>query len=223
MHQRKSKNIFIYFFLFLIFGSINNIELTKNQIFSLNKIETSGLDSNEVLELVNQINKLNLNNIFFLKANKIKNIIESNTLIENYKITKIYPSGLHIKITKTNFLAKINQNGKILFLGSNGKLSDINSHNKNLPFIFGNPEIQEFLDLKKIIDESKFSYGQIKNFYFFPSKRWDVELKNKIVLKLPKDYSKNYLDNLFEFLINKNLKNSKIIDARINNQIILND
>ena len=85
------------------------------------------------------------------------------------KITKLqkYPSRLHIKINKTNSLAKINQNGKILFIGSNGKLSDINSHNQSLPFIFGNPEIQEFLDFKKIIDESKFSYGQIKNFYFF--------------------------------------------------------
>ena len=102
-------------------------------------------------------------------------------------------------------LAKINQNGKILFIGSNGKLSEINSHKQELPFIFGKPKIQEFLDFKKIIDDSKFSYEEIKNFYFFPSKRWDLELKNNIVLKLPKKNSKNSLDYLFEFIADKNI------------------
>ena len=78
-------------------------------------------------------------------------------------------------------------------------------------------------NFKKIIDESKFSYQEIKNFYFFPSKRWDIELKNKIILKLPNEDIKNTLDYLFEFLDNKNLYNHRIIDARINIQIILND
>ena len=223
MHQRKSKKIFIFFFLFLLLGSITNIGLNKKQFFILNKIEISGLDKYETRELANKIDNLNLKNIFFLKVNKIRDIIEANTLIENYEILKIYPSGLFIKINKTKSLAKINKNGKLLFIGSNGKLSEINSHNQKLPFIFGNPRIKEFLDFKKIIDESKFSYDEIKNFYFFPSKRWDIELNNKILLKLPRQDSKNSLDYLYEYLNNKNLENINIIDARINNQIILND
>ena len=46
-----------------------------------------------------------------------------------------------------------------------------------LPFIFGNPAIDDFIILKTIIDQSKISYNEIKNFYFFSSKRWDLELK----------------------------------------------
>ena len=223
MHQRKSKQVFIYFFLLLLLGSITNINFQKIKILNLNKIKVSGLDEKSNRELVNKIKNLKLKNIFFLNKNHLKNIIEINTLIENYKIFKIYPSTLDIKINKTKSLAKINQNGKILFLGSNGKLSEIISHNQELPFIFGKPNIQEFLDFKKIIDNSKFSYEEVKNFYFFPSKRWDIELKNNIVLKLPNNNSKNSLDYLFKFLADKNLRNNLTIDARIKNQIIFHD
>ena len=223
MHQRKSKNILIYFFLLFLFGSITNIGLYNSKFLNLSKIEISGLDENESRQLKNKIENLKLKNIFFLNENKIKNIIELNTLIENYQILKIYPSNLYIKINKTKLLAKINQSGKIMLLGSNGKLSETISTNQQLPFIFGKPKVEEFLNFKIIIDQSKFSYDEIENFYFFPSKRWDIELKNKIILKLPNEDIKNTLDYLFEFLNNKNLYSSRIIDARINNQIILND
>ena len=223
MHQRKSKNILIYFFLLFLFGSITNIGLYNSKFLNLSKIEISGLDENESKQLKNKIQNLKIKNIFFLNKNKIKNIIELNTLIENYQIFKIYPSNLYIKINKTKLLAKINQSGKIMLLGSNGKLSETISTNQQLPFIFGKPKVEEFLNFKIIIDQSKFSYDEIENFYFFPSKRWDIELKNKIILKLPNEDIKNTLDYLFEFLDNKNLYNFRIIDARINNQIILND
>ena len=223
MHQRKSKNILIYFFLLFLFGSITNIGLYNSKFLNLSKIEISGLDENESRQLKNKIENLKIKNIFFLNENKIKNIIELNTLIENYQVLKIYPSNLYIKINKTKLLAKINNSGKIMLLGSNGKLSETISTNQQLPFIFGKPKVEEFLNFKKIIDQSKFSYDEIENFYFFPSKRWDIELKNKIILKLPNEDIKNTLDYLFEFLDNKNNYNHRIIDARINNQIILND
>ena len=222
MHQRKGKQVLIYFFLLFLFGSINNINFNNIQLLNINKIIVSGLDENSNREIINKINNLKLKNILFLNKNQIKNIIEINTLIENYKISKIYPSTLDIKIKKTQSLAKINQNGKILFIGSNGKLSEIISQNQELPFIFGKPKIQEFLDFKKIIDESKFSYNEIDSFYFFPSKRWDIEYNN-IVIKLPMINSKNSLDHIFEFLLNKNPKNNSIIDARVQGQIIFND
>ncbi len=223
MHQKKSKQILIYLFLLLLFGSITNTSLHNIQFFNLNKILVSGLDEKSNSEITNKINNLKLKNIFFLNKNQIENIIEINALIDNYKISKIYPSALDIKINKTKFIAKINQNGKILFVGSNGKLSKEISENQELPFIFGKPKINEFLDFKNIVDESKFSYSKIINFYFYPSKRWDIELKDNIIIKLPMKNSKNSLDYVFNFLANNNLKNNLIIDARVKGQIIFND
>ena len=223
MQQRKSKIILIYFFLLIILGSVNNLSLSKIKLNKVENINISGLDSSDNIIIQNDLKSLNLGSIFFLDENSISKVIDSNNLIQKYKIFKKYPSTLNIEIEKTDFLAKINQDGKTFILGSNGKLIKNNSSINNLPFIFGNPKISEFLSLKKIIDSSNILYDEIENFYFFKSKRWDVELTNNILIKLSEDNLKESLNNAFKFMNNINLENTKVIDARIKNQIILND
>lgn len=223
MQQRKSKIILIYFFLLIILGSVNNLSLSKIKLNKVENINISGLDSSDNIIIQNDLKSLNLGSIFFLDENSIGKVIDSNNLIQKYKIFKKYPSTLNIEIEKTDFLAKINQDGKTFIIGSNGKLIKNNSSINNLPFIFGNPEISEFLSLKKIIDSSNILYDEIENFYFFKSKRWDVELTNNILIKLSEDNLEESLNNAFKFMNNINLENTKVIDARIKNQIILND
>ena len=223
MHQQKGKRIFVYLFLFLIVGSINNNSLNKIQFEKIKNIKISGLNERENLNLLENIEGINIENIFILNGNEISQIISSNSLVENFKIFKKYPYTIDIKIEKTNFLAKINKDGKISLIGSNGKLSDVRFSDKELPFIFGKPQINEFIEFVNIIKQSQFSLNQIRNLYFFPSKRWDLELKNNIILKLSKDHTKLSLDQSFEILNDNNFKDIKVVDARIKNQIILND
>ena len=223
MHQQKGKKILIYFLLFLIVGSINNTTLTKVQFEKIKNIQISGLNQNQNINLLESIKELNLKNIFFLNGSEISKIISSNSQVQNYKIFKKYPNTIDIKIEKTSFLAKINSNGKISLIGSNAKLSDIKFSDKELPFIFGKPEIDEFIKFTNVIEQSKFSLNQVKNLYFFPSKRWDLELKNNVILKLSKDHTELSLNQAFELLKDNNFKDIKVVDVRIKNQIILND
>ena len=223
MHQRKGKKILIYLFILIFAGSINNTALTKIEFENIKNISISGLNDEENLNILNDIKDLDLKSIFIINKNEISKIINSNNLVEKYEITKKYPHSLDIKITKTNFLAKINSNGQIYLVGSNGKLSDIKFSDKELPYIFGKPEINEFLKFIDIIYQSKFSLNEIENLYFFPSKRWDLELKNKTILKLSKDLTQFSLNEVFEILNDKNFHNINVVDARIKNQIILNE
>ena len=223
MPQQKGKKILFYILILLIAGSINNTSLTKIQFQKIKDVKISGLNVDENVNLLQNIQGLNLKNLFFLNGNEISKIISSNSLVENFEIFKKYPNTLDIKIEKTNFLAKINRNGKILIVGSNGKLSNTKYLEKELPFIFGKPEIKEFIKFTNLIEQSKFSFKEIKNFYFFPSKRWDLELENNIILKLSKDHTKLSLDQAFEVLNDNNFNDVNIIDARIKNQIIIND
>ena len=218
MQQRKSKKILIYFFLLLVVGSINNINLNSLKFQKINNINITGLDIKNKLILLKDIENFNLKNIFLINQIDLKDEIESNTLVENYSIFKRYPSSIDINIEKTQILAKINKNGQIFYLGSNGKFIKNNSLNNEPPFIFGNPDVFEFFKIKEIIDKSKISYTEIKNLYFFPSKRWDLELIDNTIIKLPKDNIYLALNLAIEFL-----SDHKFIDARIKNQIILND
>jgi cell division protein FtsQ len=218
MHQRKSKKILIYFFLLLLVGSINNINLNTLELQSVNDIKIVGLDAEDKLSLLQKINNFNLNNIFLISKIDLINEIESNSIVDKYYIFKRYPSSLDFNIKKTKFLARINKDGQFFYIGSNRKFIENDFLNNQLPFIFGNPKIDEFFKLKKIIDKSEISYADIKNLYFFPSKRWDLELRDNTIIKLPKDNV-----NLAINLAIKFLDHNKFIDARIENQIILDD
>ena len=218
MQHRKSKKILLYFFLLLAVGTINNINLNDLKFQNINNINITGLDINDKSTLVKKMENFNQSNIFSIKKIDLTNEIESYSLVENYSIFKRYPSSLDINIEKTKYLAKINKNGQIFYIGSNKKFIKNNPSNNQLPFIFGNPEVVEFFNFKEIIDKSKISYTEIKNLYFFPSKRWDLELRNDKLIKLPNDDTNLALNLAIEFL-----DNNKFIDARIKNQIILND
>ena len=223
MHQRKSKIILIYCFLLIFSSSISNNSFNILELIKIQNIKISGLDQKDNQIILNKLKYLNLENIFYINKHEIEKLLNSNSLIESYKVTKEYPSTINIDIKKTSFLAKMNNNGKIFLIGSNGKLTLEEKSYNDLPFIFGKPNIEDFLKLKKILEKSKFSYNQIESFYFYPSKRWDIKLKKNILLKLPVNFTNELLDSLYKFIEKYNLKNSTIIDARIKNQIILNE
>lgn len=223
MQERKSKKIFIYFFLLITISSINNISLNNLKFEKIINIYVSGLNDDENKVILEKIKNLNLKNILFMNKQKIIETLNSNTIIENYNVNKKYPSSIEIKITKTKLLAKINIDEEIFIIGSNSKLLLNKNKNIDLPFIFGKPEIDEFLNFKQIIDESKLSYKLIDDFYFFPSKRWDLKLKNNILIKLPKNSVEEALANANKFLENYKVNKFTIVDLRVNNQIILNE
>ena len=223
MHQKKSKKILVYFFLLIIVSSISNNSINNNKLNKIKKINVSGLHEIDNQKLFNEIKNLSLGNIFSINKSEIIKLINENSLIERYEVFKKYPSTIDIKIEQTKFYAKINNKGKTFLIGSNGKLTLSKTNNSELPFIFGKPNIHKFLEFKKIIDESKFSYKKIKNLYFFPSNRWDLKFKDDILLKLPNKFTYETLDYLYEFLENYKGKSFNIVDARIENQIILNE
>ncbi len=60
-------------------------------------------------------------------------------------------------------------------------------------------------------------------YFFFSSNRWDIQLKNELLVRLPSKNIKKTLDLVSDFLIENTNNSIKIVDARIQNQIILND
>ena len=90
---------------------------------------------------------------------------------------------------------------------------------KDLPTVFGDEKsfAAFHLNLKKI----NFPFEEIKKFYLFKSKRWDLlTLKNQLI-KLPvNDYNKSLL-NFISLKDQANFEKYKIFDYRIKDQLIL--
>jgi cell division protein FtsQ len=223
MHQQINKKIFFYLFVFILLGTLNNKNLAKLEFPKVNKIEVSGLDKENDIDILKNLDFLKVKNILFLDHFKIEEVIDSNRLIESYSVFKIYPSSIEIRAKKTIFLANVSKDGKYFLFGSNGKLINTIEQNKELPFIFGNFNSSEFFNLKLIIDKSNFSFFNIKNLFFFPSGRWDIETNSGILIKLPKNNLKEAFDLSLDMLDNVNDKNIKMIDVRMQKQVVINE
>ena len=222
MLQQINKKIIFYISLIIILGTFNNKNLKNFDIPKINIVDIEGIELNDN-EFFKITNLIKLNNIFFIQKYQIKEILNSNNLIEEYEVFKRYPSSIEIKIEKTNFLASTNINGKNYLVGSNGKFIDKKEFSGDLPFIFGNFEIKKFLKFKKIITQTNLDYNNIKNFYSFPSGRWDIEMISGVIVKLPINRIKESLNLSIDLLNKKEFSNVKILDIRQKNQIVINE
>ena len=222
MQGRISKKIILYLLILLtlvnpINREFHNKKLEKNysfEILSLSEFNDKKI-MNDLLSYKNQ-------NLLFLKKEDIYEIIKKYKIIEDYNIYKNYPSKLIVNFKKTQFLAITQKEGVYYYIGSNGNLIKTKKKFEDLPIIFGDVDVEEFLKLKKLVDNSIFDFREIKNLYYFKSKRWDIETKEGLLLRLPRKNLDRSFQLFLDFINNKDTKDIDIIDLRQNNQIILN-
>ena len=222
MLLKKNKKILLYLFLFLLFGTFNNKNLNDFEIPKINNIKVSGMNNQENFEILNSLEDIKIYSLFYLKKSKIEEFLNRYNYIEEFFVFKEYPSSLNIRLKKTNFLAYVKKDGKIFYLGSNRKLIKTKNHNNQLPYIYGNFDVEEFFNLKEIIEKSKLEFDEIKNLFFFPSKRWDIQTDSGVLIKLPKFKLKESLDLYIDLLKKEEFINTKIIDLRQSDQVIIN-
>ena len=223
MHLLISKKIVIYLLVFCFLVSINNISFMNVSFPKISKVEINGLNLDERKKIENIIYDSNFENIFHIDKEYLKKKINSINIIEEFEIFKNYPSTLKIVIAETKIIAQTKKNGFDYLIGSNGKLIENKDFISELPFVFGDLDISEFLKLKKKIDSSLFEFSEISNLYLYKSNRWDIETRKGNLIKLPKNNIKEIL-NLYVRMSNEKKINEKtIVDFRQKNQIILNE
>lgn len=223
MPRLINKKFLLYLFFFLLFGSLNNKNLTEIKFQKIKKISIFGFEKKYKIQLLKNLEFVKFQNLFFLQRSEIEKILRQNDFIDKYSIFKKYPSTLEVKINQTEFLAYSFIDRKYYFVGSNGKLIESKKKLQKKPIIFGNFKVNDFLELKDSIDKSNFDYDNIDELFFFPSGRWDIKLKSGKLLKLPNIDLKNSLELLIQILNDAKFQNVKIIDIRQHNQVITSE
>ena len=223
MHTKKNKKILIYLFLFCIIGTLNNKNLSNFHFPKINQINISGLDNQENSEILKSLEVLKSDNLFFLDPKKIEKMINNISYIDEFFISKKYPTTLNVKIQKAKYMAYTIKDNKTFILGSNKKLIVASDMKKKLPYIYGDLEIEKFFDLKKDIERSNFEFDEVKNLFFFTSGRWDIETFSGVVIKLPRSMVDETLNFYVELIKKNDFKKIKTIDLRQNNQVIINE
>ncbi len=215
------KRLVIAIALLILLTTINSHQKIAISKFNLKEII---IENNLLLkdkDIINLLFPIYNKNLLFLKNTEVKRALMQNSFIESFDIKKKYPSTLKIRVFEKRPIAiLLNQKNKF-YLSEKIDLIEFKSlpDYQNLPYVFGNKDDFKifYKDLKKI----NFPTDLIEKYTLYETRRWDLETKNKKVIKLP---SKNYITSLENFLDLKG-KNSfekyKLFDYRISNQLIL--
>ena len=196
----------------------------KKIVFKTFNIQEIIIENNFILkdeDIKNDLTFVYNQNLFFLNNSIIENSLKKNSFIESFKIKKIYPNILKIKISEKKPIAILFKRKKKFYLSEKIELIEYNDLRiyQDLPYVFGNKEKFKtlYIDLKKI----NFPFELPKKYILYGSNRWDIETVDKKVIKLS---NKNYLKNLKNYLNlrdKKDFKKYKIFDYRIESQLIL--
>ena len=225
MLQSISKiKIYFYLFLFVLLSTFLNLNIiTKFEKLTLiTDINISGLNTEEKNLLIKNLKFFINKNIFSISKNEVEKKLKINTFLESYRVKKVFPSKLFINVKKTEFLGKTIIDFQEFYIGKNGRFtkSSFVEDEYNLPHVFGDFKINDFLKLQKILVNSGINLNNFDKYYYFKSNRWDIENKNNVILKLPSVNIENSL-NIYKSLISsKNIETVKLIDLRIPNKVI---
>ncbi len=215
------KRFLIAIFLLLLFSTYNIEKKFELKDF---KIKLITIENNEIIQegvIKKNLSFLYNQNLFLMKTNEVKNKMNEIDFIDSFKIKKIYPNEIRIKVfEKTPIVILQNKKEKKYYTSKDDVIDFINLKQfQNLPTVFGDKE--SFKVFYENLKSTKFPLNEIKAFYLFESKRWDLITYENQTLKLPiKNYNKS-LKNFHEIKDQENFKKYKIFDYRINNQLIL--
>ena len=223
MHQLidKKNKILTYLILLIILSTTSGkfVENQNSYLSTINQINIEGLSNANNSKIYNELNSLFYKNILLIGKEELEQVIGKYNIIQEYNIKKIYPSTINISIKPTQFVARLSSNDQLV--GINGKLIEDKENNDILPYIFGEFNSQDFLDFKKNIAQSKFTFEKFKTLYFFPSNRWDILTNDDILIKLSQDNISESLNLAYKIISSNDFKNKNLVDLRMDNHLII--
>ena len=223
--------IVIYIFLFYdqkIFKQFNSIieNYSDKYQYSLSVVNINGLNNINEDEILNLIKPYKDSSIFLIPIKKIAKKISQNNWVKSINIQSNYKDTIEINIDESKPIG-IYTTGiqNILFSDDLKILENIANNEKRFSALIkfeGKNSIHESI---KLIDSFPDDFQQyVDKAFLINQRRWDLELKNSILLKLPENNIKEALENYKKIYIsfsNEELIEIESIDLRMKKKIIL--
>ena len=194
--------------------------------YSLSVVNINGLNNINEDEILNLIKPYKDSSIFLIPIKKIAKKISQNNWVKSINIQSNYKDTIEINIDESKPIG-IYTTGiqNILFSDDLKILGNIANNEKRFSALIkfeGKNSIHESI---KLIDSFPDDFIQyVDKAFLINQRRWDLELKNSILLKLPENNIKEALENYKKIYINfsnEELIEIESIDLRMKKSIIL--
>ena len=212
--------------VFLTTYSPNQVEINSknnNTFFIIKKIIILNNSRVSKDDIDSKLSQIYGKNIFFIKSKNLKESLKNINFLKKVEIKKKYPDTIIVKLFETKPVGIIYKDKTQYLIDSSSSLIKIENKNDygELPNIIGDEADKNIINFIENLKSNKFPIKYIKNFYYFKIGRWDLELSDNRIIKLPYKIDNKIINKTIELLNRKDFQNYKIIDLRINGKIIV--
>ena len=209
---------------------INDVPFLYSKTFHkniCNDLEINGIDKADFFKIKTDVanfcdldNKNNLN----ILLNKIK----QDPWIKNVSIRRILPNRLEINVEEYSPFAILKTNNKYELIDENGMVINISEREKrgyyNLIFITGDGAKENIYGLFNMLSTKPYLFSRIKSIIRIGNRRWNFELDNGIIIKMPENDIIDAWEKLDKIISIKGSEiNIKSIDLRNKDKIFLEE
>jgi len=218
--------LLILVLIFLSTYSPNKFDLILEKNNTFLKIQKIKIVNNFLIkssEINEKLSTIYNRNIFSIKKKDIEEPLKEINFLEKVEVKKKYPNTIVVKIFETKPVAILYKNKAKYLLDSSSNLIffENNMNFNQLPSVFGIGAENYFVYFFNQLENNNFPINNIKKFYFFQIGRWDLQLVNDKMIKLPHDNIEDAIKKSIELLNRKDFQNYNIIDLRVDGKIIV--
>lgn len=198
---------------------------SKEYDYILTNIDISKLNYLDDQEILLHFKEFIDKSIFLIPINKISKDINKNKWIKSVNIKNNHKNTLTLLIEEEIPFGIFNNNSQRILFSSNLVFLDILENDNlelNLINFFGKNSIMNSKQIILTLDQNFIE--NISEAIFIENRRWNLKLKNSILLKLPEINPSAAIDNykkIYSNFSNKDLKAIESIDLRIKNKAII--
>ena len=196
-----------------------NYQLKNYKLNSLNRV-----NKNEVVEIINKY--LN-QSIFLIPLDDISNSIQNLKWVKNVKLSSNLKNTIKVEIKEYEPIGIVFLNNQLFYFSSDGKIIDLNikKNNENFIVFYGSQILSNANNFINIITNINHeSMPVITEAYYINNRRWDVKLKNNIIINLSEKNIEESISNYIKLIekFDASLRGSiEYVDLRNNEKAII--
>tara|TARA_Y100000590_G_scaffold445349_1_gene577343 strand:+ start:129 stop:809 length:681 start_codon:yes stop_codon:yes gene_type:complete len=225
--MKKVYKIILFLTILLILSTYtpNNSTSEKKDNF-LFKIKNIEIINNKIIkksDLEKKLDDLYEKNIFLISNKDINDPLKKIDFLKSVEVKKRYPNTIIVKIQETKPVGILFKKKTKYIIDSSSNLIDYSDNlvSSVMPSIFGKDAENNFIKFFENLKKNKFPTDKIMNYYYFQVNRWDLELINGKIIKLPALKISEAIEKSIQLLNREDFKTYKVIDLRIDGKIVV--
>ncbi|MDB4861396.1 cell division protein FtsQ/DivIB, partial [Alphaproteobacteria bacterium] len=151
--------------------------------------------------------------IFLLPLEEISESINQLSWVKDVNLSTNFNNKLNVEIFEYEPIGLLFYNNQLFYFSNNGKIIDkfIEGINESLIIFYGNQASRVAYNFLNIINKTE-TINMIKDAHYINERRWDVKLKNNILLNLSEINIEESLNNYIKLI--KKFNKSDIITIK---------